>query len=160
MNATQRQNVPDVAELTPAVAPGKKLEFFTDFFFGDNIWFWVFVNTLYSGFGVCCYSTITACGGTATRNQTYLRNPGYTGDLQRIMAGTVLYLSLNIFPAEMKASFFQIHTVRREPAATRSPRSTQRADLIFFAARYSYFSWQSMCDFSSDLVPFLFWGSF
>ena len=29
MNATQRQNVPDVAELTRAAAPGKKLEFFT-----------------------------------------------------------------------------------------------------------------------------------
>ena len=35
--------------------------------------------TFFSGFGVCCYSTITACGGTVTRNQTYLRNPGYTG---------------------------------------------------------------------------------
>ena len=28
MNATQRQNVPDVAELTRAAAPGKKLDFF------------------------------------------------------------------------------------------------------------------------------------
>ena len=36
MNATQRQNVPDVAELTPAVAPGKKLEFFTYFFFATT----------------------------------------------------------------------------------------------------------------------------
>ena len=159
MNATQRQNVPDVVELTRAAAPGKKLEFFIYFFFSDNFWFWVFDNTLYSGFGVCCYSTITACGGTATRNQTYLRNPGYTGDHQRIMVGTVLYPSLNVLPKEMKASFFQIHTARREPAATRSPRSTLRADLIFFTEEYSYFSWQSTFDFSYDLVPFIFWVS-
>ena len=72
--------------------------FYSKLFLNENFWFWVVVNTLYSGFGVCCYSTITACGGTATRNQTYLRNPGYTGDHQRIMAGTVLYPSLNILP--------------------------------------------------------------
>ena len=33
MNATQRQNVPDVAELTQVAAPGKKLEFFIQNYF-------------------------------------------------------------------------------------------------------------------------------
>jgi len=30
-----------------------------------------------SGFGVCCYFTLTACGGTVSKNLTYVQNPSY-----------------------------------------------------------------------------------
>jgi len=29
------------------------------------------------GFGTCCYFELRACGGTVTKNQTYLQNPSY-----------------------------------------------------------------------------------
>ncbi|XP_059083260.1 uncharacterized protein LOC131880610 [Tigriopus californicus] len=32
-----------------------------------------------SGFGLCCKSSISACGSTVTRNCTYITNPGYPG---------------------------------------------------------------------------------
>ena len=37
-------------------------------------------DDLFSGFGVCCYSILSECGGTVTKNQSYIRNPGYNGE--------------------------------------------------------------------------------
>jgi len=48
-------------------------------------------STCAAGFGVCCYNIVTSCSGTVdiTQNNTYIRNPGYSGTYST--AGTCSY---------------------------------------------------------------------
>ena len=137
VNATQPQNVPDVEELTQAPAPGKAVsgstiqhntnknqDFESRLFEGYK----TKLTEICSGFGVCCFSTIAACGGTVTQNQTYLRNPGYTGQWPEVTGRHLFSYKSPFLP-----NFYpilQIRTTQRAHAATRSARPTRRASLI------------------------------
>jgi len=44
-----------------------------------------------SGFGICCYLSVTACGGTVNDNSTYISNVGYPSTVTSATSGSCTY---------------------------------------------------------------------